>query len=182
MANEFAKVKANKQQISFEIENYFLPEYQLFGAPFVSKFTLPKLDFSSMIAPINANLEQITKRVFNPMVEIGRPSFNKTHNCPNKSFNKFFEDLGSNKLSVLAFPLEALFITLSKLQWNETLRTAKIKKIAQMCFLISKSDKHTFFEKDEDTLRVLNEQKVLNLQNISKIYSELFQELQTEPS
>ena len=176
LKTEFSKIKNQKKQITLEIENYFSPEYHLFDTPFTSNFTLPNVNYMGLNAIINSNLSAIIEKKFNPDVEIARPSFNKKLNRVNPEYNKFFSDLSSNNLSLFCFPIEALFITLSKMQWNAKLKTAKIRKIAQTCMIISKMGNSSFFEKEEDTLRVLKDQKIKNLENISKIYLELFQD------
>jgi hypothetical protein len=125
---------------------------------------------------INSNLVKITGKVFNPDVEIARPSFNQALNRNNPEFNKFFKDLGSLGLSMFAFPIEALFVCLSKLQWNSKLKMAKIRKIAQTCSILSKTADSNFFEKNEETVVVIKTQKLQNLENISNIYLELFKD------
>jgi hypothetical protein len=176
LSNEMNKMKSQKKSITHAVENFLLTEYQLLDEPFISKFKLPELDYLALTVTANTNLDHIVQRIFNPTVEIGRPSFNKALNHIDRSFNKFFKNLSSNNVSVLMFPLESLFITLSKLKWNKTLKCAKIQKISHICYIISKIEKHSFFEKEEDTEKVNNDQKRQNLENLCEIYNELFKE------
>lgn len=176
---EFAKLVGQKKQITHEVESYFSPEHHLFAAPFWKNFALPPANYLAANALINANLGHITDKIFNPDVEIVRPSFNESLNRMNPEFNKFFANLGSDGLSPLAFPIESLFIVLSKLQWNSKLKTAKIRKIAQTCSILSKLPNPEFFESQEETQGVNKAQKLTNLENISKIYLELFQDFKS---
>ena len=142
----------------------------------MSKFKIPDFDFLAFNVAINSNLDQITQRIFNPYIEIERPTFNKTLNHVDRNFNKFFKNLSCNNVSIMMFPLESLFITLSKINWNKTLKIAKIQKIAQICQALVKKKEIGFFEDPKDTVRIQNEQMLKNLENISDIYKELFKE------
>ena len=150
-------------------------EFRILGPQLESLFSLPNLH-KDLRGVVNKNLEVVLARVFDPIQAIkglGKSNF------PSRDppfFNKFYYDLSTEGLNVLETPLEAVFVTLSKISWNEKLNLNKRENVRKMCVKISELDIPL-----EPSAEQLKNQKLLlenhNLLCIRQIYQNLFEML-----
>lgn len=176
---EAQKVNAMKQghYSLHEIELYFRLEYQLFDSPFASKFKLPKKNLPAVQACINQNINFIMKNIFDPNTENTKPSFSGIHERMNPNYNKFFKELGAEKISPLECPVESIFLVLSKIHWNSKLKLAKTQKIALTCLNISKEETIHYFDTDADLEFLEKQQKKRNLDSLDELFREFFERM-----
>ena len=150
-------------------------EFRILGPQLESLFSLPNLH-KDLRGVVNKNLEVVLARVFDPIQAIkglGKSNF------PSRDppfFNKFYYDLSTEGLNVLETPLEAVFVTLSKISWNKKLNLNKRENVRKMCVKISELDIPL-----EPSAEQLKNQKLLlenhNLLCIRQIYQNLFEML-----
>ena len=152
------------------------PESRILGSQFESLFSLKNFDLNKNISIINSNLFRINSDIFNPIESIKTLTSKKNPSRPLPFYNKFYYDYSSEGVNILETPIEAMFITLSKISWNKKLKLDKRSKIRKTCYLISGVQ-----TPQELTQKQIQKEKekleVHNLKFIQNIYQTLFKEL-----
>lgn len=88
---------------------------------------------------INTNLTSITSKVFEPISRIKEQTITSNARIMPPYHKKFF-DLGTNGVNPLLFPVEAMFVVLSKLHWNSSQKMNKNDQVLKICEHISEND------------------------------------------
>jgi hypothetical protein len=119
-----------------ELETTFRLEKRLFQNPDNSAFNSPLQNINFLQLQIKSNLDKIILTNFNPISKIKNQV---TTSCGRiiPHFHKLFSNLGSEGVNPLTFPIEAIFITLSKSHWNSTQKLKKQNDVLKICDFIS---------------------------------------------
>jgi hypothetical protein len=152
------------------------PESRILGPQFESVFSLKNFDLKRTVSIINANLYRINGEIFNPIESIKTLPVRNGYTRTTPFYNKFYSDFSSEGINILETPIEALFVTLSKISWNKKLKLSKRSKIKKTCYLISGVESPP--ELTPNQIQTQNQQLELhNLRFMQNIYQTLFKEL-----
>ena len=150
-------------------------EFRILGPQLESLFTLPNIN-PNQRGIINNNLKLVVEKIFDPIQAIKYLGKVKQSSRDLPFFNKFYTNLSAEGINILETPVEAVFITLSKISWNKKLNLNKRENVRKMCVKISEMN-----IPPEPTVNEVKQNKILlenhNLLCIRQIYENLFKML-----
>lgn len=110
-------------------------ESKLLGPMADFRFMVDQIGIKKIGRTINQNLIRVNKNIFNPIESLKTLTNLKSGNVPH--FSRFYKDLSTEEIDILSSPIEALFVTLSKMSWNKKLKWKKREQVRNTCLKIS---------------------------------------------
>lgn len=176
--SRFIKELEEKRKIEVKSQNSLSPgiETRLFGPSFERSFSMPLLNPAETKAQIDRNLDSLVASVFDPIESIKQPRTDPVSQRVVPYYNKFYADLSCGRVNVFETPVEALFVTLSKVSWNQKLRRNNRAKINRICSGISGADCPELLSRKKLDHRRDRDQ-LANLQTLGASYAYILENL-----
>lgn len=112
-------------------------EQQILGAQAELTFIARTGHLSGAAKVVNRNLQKTRQHIFDPVLSVKSLQSESSFGRKVPIYNKLYSDLSTESVSILETPLEALFVCLSKISWNDKLKANKRSKLRRICRAIS---------------------------------------------